>query len=415
MSKQIISDTAPLKIALLTHSTNPRGGVVHAMEVGEAMHAAGHAVTVHAPDPQKKGLFRATSCGYSAVSATTVSGDLEALVRQRIGEYVAWFERPDTPAFDIYHAQDSISANALATLTERGRIPGFIRTVHHLDQFENPQLTAWQTRGFLTADRVLCVSRLWRSALSNDYGIAADVVDNGVDTARFTPLADAHDDALRMMLGLRDRKDGNPVFLVVGGIEPRKNTLAILQAFIRILRVCPMAQLVIAGGASLLDHGAYQQKFTELLKQSGIETGPGKSIVFIDKVDDAQMPALFRCADALVFASLREGFGLAVLEAMACGTPVVVSRIAPFTEYLHGGDCAWVDPMEPASIAAGMAHACGPVARNGLRSAGFAACRRHTWAHSAVQHLAIYYEHLASKSYAFPERQSTFQLEKHHA
>src|ERR1700693_4008160 len=169
-------NTTPLKIALLTHSTNPRGGVVHAMEVGEAMHAAGHAVTVHAPDPQKKGLFRATACGYSAVSAATVSGDLETLVRQRIGEYVAWFERPDAPAFDIYHAQDSISANALATLTERGRIPGFIRTVHHLDQFENPQLTAWQTRGFLTADRVLCVSHLWRSALANDYGVAADVV-----------------------------------------------------------------------------------------------------------------------------------------------------------------------------------------------------------------------------------------------
>jgi glycosyltransferase involved in cell wall biosynthesis len=56
------------------------------------------------------------------------------------------------------------------------------------------------------------------------------------------------------------------------------------------------------------------------------------SLILLGKVDDADVPALFRCASVLVFPSLREGFGLVVLEAMACGTPVVVSKIAPFTE-----------------------------------------------------------------------------------
>ena len=385
----------PLKIALLTHSTNPRGGVVHAIELGDALQRAGQQVTVCAPDPHGRGLFRPTACTFGAVTASPAAGDLTALVRQRIAEYVAWFERPETPQFDVYHAQDSISANALATLTERGRIPGFIRTVHHLDQFEQMQLTAWQTRGFLRADRVLCVSRLWCDALQADYGVRAEVVDNGVDITRFTPQADAHDVALRKRLGLRGKaqdkaNDNAPVFLVVGGIEPRKNTLGILQAFIRILRVYPSAQLVIAGGASLLDHAVYRREFANQLAQSGVNCGPGESIVFIDHVADSEMPALYRCADALVFASLREGFGLAVLEAMACGTPAVVSRIAPFTEYLRGGDCAWVDPLDPASIAAGMAHACGPVAGCALRGAGLLVGARHTWANSASQHLAIY-------------------------
>jgi glycosyltransferase-like protein len=417
---------APLKIALLTHSTNPRGGVVHAIELGDALQAAGHTVTLHAPDPGGRGLFRHTACAFSAVPAVAAGPDLESLVRQRIAEYVAWFERPETPGFDIYHAQDSISANALATLAERGKIPGFIRTVHHLDEFEQPQLTAWQTRGFMQADRVLCVSRLWRSALAAEYGVRADVVGNGVDTRRFTPQPDANDIALRQQLGLRERgnstgndgKGSAPVFLVVGGIEPRKNTLTILQAFIRILRVFPMAQLVVAGGASLLDHGTYQREFAERMRQSGIETGPGKSVVFIDRVEECQMPALFRCADALVFASLREGFGLVVLEAMACGTPVVVSRIAPFTEYLRGGDCAWVDPLEPASIAAGMAHACGPAARNALRNAGFAACQRHTWQQSAIQHLAVYYDHYDQYNAQLASKSSSnlhLQSEKSHA
>ncbi|HEY4317466.1 MAG TPA: MSMEG_0565 family glycosyltransferase [Herbaspirillum sp.] len=397
----------PLNIALLAHSTNPRGGVVHAIELGDALHAAGHAVTLHAPDASGRGLFRATACAFSPVAAGALApgADLETLVRQRIDDYVAWFARPETPRFDVYHAQDSISANALATLAERGGIPGFVRTVHHLDQFENAQLTAWQRRGFMRADRVLCVSKLWRSALAGDYGVQAGIVGNGVDTARFTPYPDENDAALRLKHGLRASAGnaGAPVFLAVGGIEPRKNTLAILQAFIRMLRVFPMAQLIVAGGVSLLDHGVYRREFFARLQQSGIETGPGKSLVFIDRVEDEQMPALFRCADALVFASLREGFGLVVLEAMACGTPAVVSRIAPFTEYLKGDDCAWVDPLEPASIAAGMAHACGIGARQALRSAGFAAAACHTWAHSAAQHLAVYYEYLASQAYPFAD------------
>jgi glycosyltransferase involved in cell wall biosynthesis len=102
------------------------------------------------------------------------------------------------------------------------------------------------------------------------------------------------------------------------------------------------------------------------------------------------MPALFRCADALVFPSTREGFGLVVLEAMACGTPVVVSRIAPFTEYLADGDCAWADPHDAASIARAIIEACAPTVADRLRTAGHRVCARFTWQESARRHLEIY-------------------------
>ena len=65
------------------------------------------------------------------------------------------------------------------------------------------------------------------------------------------------------------------------------------------------------------------------------------------------MPALYRLADGAGLPLLKEGFGLCVLEAMACGTPVVVSRIAPFTEYLGERDALLCDPDDPASIAGG--------------------------------------------------------------
>ncbi len=68
-----------------------------------------------------------------------------------------------------------------------------------------------------------------------------------------------------------------------------------------------------------------------------IATGP---------LPQALMPALYRAADALVFPSVKEGFGLVVLEAMASGVPVVTSRIAPFTEYLGDDDAAWCDPHD---------------------------------------------------------------------
>lgn len=125
-----------------------------------------------------------------------------------------------------------------------------------------------------------------------------------------------------------------PVYLAVGGVEERKNTVAILEAFLQVRRTSPSARLVVAGGASLVDHSPYASRFLVLAEEAGVAPGPDSLVKVLGRVADEDMPRLYRCADTLVFPSLREGFGLAVLEAMACGTPAVVSRIPPFTEYL---------------------------------------------------------------------------------
>ncbi len=102
------------------------------------------------------------------------------------------------------------------------------------------------------------------------------------------------------------------------------------------------------------------------------------------------MPALYRVAAALVFASIKEGFGLAVLEALASGTPVIVSRIAPFTEYLAEDDAVFVDPFDVSSITEGMLAALAPAARTRLAARGRKVAAWFNWRRSAEQHLAVY-------------------------
>lgn len=388
----------PLHVAILAHSTNPRGGVVHALELSEALHSAGHRVSLMAPDVSGRGFFRTTRCEAVSVAAGPVRGGVAELVRQRVLDYLAHFDRLGAEfidSVDVWHAQDSISANALATLREQGRIAGFVRTVHHLDRFDDPQVMALQRRGYESARQVLCVSRQWREILADEHGIEARQVANGVDTQRYRREPQAHDDRLRRYLGLH--QGHGPVLMAVGGIEARKNTLAILRAYLALRATRPDAQLVVAGGASLLDHRAEHAAFDALLQASGLRVARGAGphdaaadVIVTGALPDADMPSLYRLADALLFPSLKEGFGLVVLEALASGTPVVVSRIAPFTEHLDEAFVNWCDPQDVASIVDATLRAIDPARRAAAIRGAQPLLARYGWAASAAHHVELY-------------------------
>jgi glycosyltransferase-like protein len=382
----------PLRIAILAHSTNPRGGVVHALELGDALTRLGHEAVVHAPDPKGAGFFRPSLCATLSVPASPVGADITEMVRIRAGDYVRHFEDPVNRAFDVFHAQDGISGNALATLKQRGLIPRFARTVHHVDAFRDPELLALQRRAIVEADRHFVVSRLWQDLLAEMFALETTIVGNGVDTTRFSPVPDGREEALKARLGLGD----GPVVLSVGGVEERKNTTRILEAFIQLHALHPKAQLVIAGGASVLDHHLYQEAFAATLAASGL---PGDAVVRTGAVPQDDMPSLYRLADVLAFASVKEGFGLVALEAMASGTPVVVSRIAPFTEHIGEDEAVWCDPLNPATIANALAVALSPELRERLAEIGPRAAARHDWAATAHRHLAVY-QSLAEPAHA---------------
>jgi glycosyltransferase involved in cell wall biosynthesis len=102
--------------------------------------------------------------------------------------------------------------------------------------------------------------------------------------------------------------------------------------------------------------------------------------------------------------SLNEGFGLVTLEALASGVPIVVSRIAPFTEYLGDADCHWADPLRSASIAEALQSAL--ASRSAARIAASAARLgdAFSWAASATRHVQLYREGLSQGATAAAAR-----------
>ncbi|ASL41177.1 MULTISPECIES: MSMEG_0565 family glycosyltransferase [Acetobacter] len=368
-----------LSIGILTHSTNPRGGVVHGMALAEALCDAGHDATLIAPDVTGTGFFRTPRCTTYCIPAVPET-DLPTLVERRIGEISDALRGQH---FDVLHAQDPISANALAELVEEGWIPGFARTVHHLDRFSHPGVAARQTRGLTAATELFTVSQLWEDTLLTDYGRHAPVVGNGVDLTRFFPEPGLRDQELRARYGLpRNAR----LVLSIGGIERRKNTLALLEAFEMLYREHLDLHLVIAGGASLLDHSDYRCLFEGRMRARGLAA----AVTVTGTVVDEDMPAFYRQSSVLAYPSRTEGFGLCPLEALACGIPVVVPAVPPFTEHLHTLEAFWCQPEHPETLVCALRDALSVRSPARFQVSGPATARRFDWRCVASRHLPAY-------------------------
>lgn len=393
-------NTRPLRIALLMHSLNPRGGVVHTLELADALVQLGHDVTVITAGRPGQKLFRPTLARLSVAPLGELPLALVPMVGARMQAVAAHLRGLNLGDFDVLHSQDSITANALADLQAEGRIAGFVRTVHHLDAFDEPQLTAWQARGVHAARQLLCVSALWQGVLAREWGRSAHRVGNGVNLSRHTANTSeeqtAQDAEVLHRIGL---PPGAPYWLAVGGVEARKNTARLLHAFALVRQDVPHARLVIVGGASLLEHAQAQAEFDAVRRAHGMAPGQAHeaSLLLTGPVPDGVLPALYRQAIALAMPSVKEGFGLVAIEAMACGTPAIVSRIAPFTEHLRPQEAFWADPLDVQDIADALRASwrlnpqpCQPAQRAELAQRARAVAARFDWHASARQHLAVY-------------------------
>ncbi|MGQ9699447.1 MAG: glycosyltransferase family 4 protein, partial [Armatimonadota bacterium] len=168
-------------------------------------------------------------------------------------------------------------------------------------------------------------------------------------------------------------------FVCVAIMAPYKNLVRLVEAFAQACRF-PVVEheLVLAGGEDAWP--GYKQ----LVERRVQELGLNSRVRFLGRVEHAQLPELYSAAEAMVFPSLCESFGLPVVEAMACGCPVITSDYTCLPE-TAGGAALLVDPFSVESIAAAMAKvAASAELRSELRSAGLARAARLSWKESGL-------------------------------
>jgi glycosyltransferase involved in cell wall biosynthesis len=204
------------------------------------------------------------------------------------------------------------------------------------------------------------------------------VIPMGVET-RFRPTAESGPPPTwRQRYGIPER-----YMLFVGTLEPRKNVTTLLRAFAMFHadRSQDELKLVVAGG-----RGWGREDFSATAEALGL----GEHVRFTGFVDDDDLPALYRGAALFIYPSLYEGFGLPVLEAMACGTPVITSNRSSLPEV--AGDAALlIDPTQPEALAAAMTTMMNDSQlRQTLRAKGLVRARGFTWDAVAQKTLAVY-------------------------
>jgi glycosyltransferase-like protein len=384
---------AGVRIALLTYSTRPRGGVAHTLALAEALVDLGEGVEVDVWTLARggdAGFFRPVDprVGVRAVPFGEVPDEP---VGRRIQRSIAVLAGAfDATGYDAVHAQDCISANAVLDAAARDAAtrtpsdarssPGCpaaaarcVRTIHHLDVFTTEELVACHERAVVAPTAHVCVSTAVAAEVERGWGIRPTVIPNGVDAARF-------DAAARDVDGRREWAARlGPYVLAVGGIEPRKGTLDLVEAMADVHRVRPDLTLVIAGGETLFDYRDYRA--TVLARAAALGVTPR----ILGPVDHGALPALVAQAEVFAFPSTKEGFGLAALEALAAGVPVV-ARDLPVLREVLGGSARFATTST--DLAAALLAA---TVRDPARAArGQVLAGRYTWATAARAHLELY-------------------------
>jgi alpha-1,3-rhamnosyl/mannosyltransferase len=231
-----------------------------------------------------------------------------------------------------------------------------------------------------TARITVAVSAATRTDLIERLGARPDrvvVIPEAADP-RFAPQPATAIQVVRDKYGLPDR-----YVLYVGSNKAHKNLLRLVEAWKILTADTDLA------GARLVIAGHWDPHFPQA-RELAERLGLMDQVRFAGPISEDDLPAVYAGARVFVFPSLYEGFGLPVLEAMACGTPVVCSSTSSLPEVV--GDAALtVDPLDEQALAAVMARALGDVAqREEMRARGLAQAARFSWERTAQETLAVY-------------------------
>ncbi|MFF0493147.1 MSMEG_0565 family glycosyltransferase [Nocardia sp. NPDC004068] len=355
-----------MRVALLTYSTKPRGGVVHTLNLAEALAELGVRVTVWTLGRGgDAAFFRPVDPAVEVRVVPFESIDGEP-VGPRIMRSITVLRAAFTPrSYDIVHAQDCITANA---------VDHCIRTIHHLDSFTTPELIRCHDRAITRPHAHICVSAAVAAEVRTGWNLHPTVIPNGVEYTRF---ASATTDSAPTVAAWQHRL--GPYILALGGIEPRKGSLDLLEAFSLLHHTHPHLRLVFAGGETLFDYRTYRTTFET--RATTLDIHP----TILGTVPHETLPALVSGATLVPFFSTKEGFGLAAMEALAAGVPVV-ARDLPVLREVFGDTITYA--TDPAEMAAAMARALIPDPSRTAQGKALAA--QYDWHTAAEAHLSFY-------------------------
>lgn len=259
--------------------------------------------------------------------------------------------------------------------------------VHDLTFEKVPQYVAQRNVDFLKkfvpssaarADQVVAVSEFTKRDLVSTYRVPAEkvtVVYPGVDEKVFYPRSEKEKDEVRKKYGIT-----KPFVLYLGTLEPRKNVPAVIKAFAG-LKNRKDFQLVLAGKTGWL---------SEEIFRTVKDLGLGEDVIFTGYVPDEDRPKLLSAAEVFVFPSFFEGFGMPVVEAQACGAPVVTSNTTSLPE-AAGAGAGLVAPENIAEIKAAVERILtSEELRAQLKKKGIENARRFRWDNSARRILEIF-------------------------
>jgi glycosyltransferase involved in cell wall biosynthesis len=284
-------------------------------------------------------------------------------------------------ALDLFHSPDFLLPPVLRART--------VLTVHDLSFVRVPEYAHPSVHEYLVhsvprsaqrADLILAVSAATRQDVVELLGVPegrVQVIYEGVD-GRFRSVEDE-----QTLAAVRRRYNlERPFVLGLGTLEPRKNFRGLVEAFARLRERRHLEhELVIVGRKGWL----YEPIF-ERVQELGVE----RQVRFLGFAADEDLPAIYTLASCLAYPSFYEGFGLPVLEAMACGTPVVTSHSSSLPE-VAGSAALLVDPHDADSLADALDRVVfDDGLRAELRAAGLERARRFTWERAAQELVAAY-------------------------
>jgi glycosyltransferase involved in cell wall biosynthesis len=271
-------------------------------------------------------------------------------LRTFLASYPIWMH---WPMADVYHLSGQTLASALlfkrppgpVLVTVHDIIPYLVRHDRALRVYRHRfhQVFDWLAlRGLHRADALIADSDWTKRTMLQHLGVTPDrvtTVPPGVDTRRFRPMA-----VPPAFLARHGLPADLPIVLYVGSEDPRKNLTTLWRAFAHVQSSFPGACLVKVGRS----HHPSQRSHLERI---AADLGTSNYVLFLDEVAEADLPLLYNAAAVYVQPSLYEGFGLPVLEALACGTRVVASRTSSLPE-LASPDTITCEPT-----VTGLAHA----------------------------------------------------------